>query len=314
MSTETRVVRLLFDRSPEFGSREHYFHFMWGYLLPALRQILDETRTDVVFEFESCGPMMNPRIREVCEQLEIPYHLGIRASMRSSDSDVVEQSVPRWDCWLRSPEPTRVALASKLHRAGTPDPVLEAMDDVISRLLAAAGCEPEYSSRVDAAEESEPSARGAWLLLKRSEEHPFYGPEGAAEKKNYGVGRRAIANLDVFANQLTAQGFPIHVYEAGRDSLVQQIRTFRLADVVIGVRGAEFANVAWMRPRTTALMLSTAIRVPHHLIDGLAATRGVQLKLIPVDSDYPEVSAHDILSALAPAAALPRVGSRRSVA
>ena len=182
-------------------------------------------------------------------------------------------------------------MSTRLHRMGLRFRVLEGMDRVILHLLAAAGCSQDLVESRGADPAPDQMDPRPWLLLKRSDEPAFYGPEGSADKSHYGVGRRAIANLAELTDDLRHGGLPVQTYEPGRDTLVQQIRTFHRADGVIAIRGAEFANVAWMRRGSAAIMLATPKKRPNHYASGLAGARGVRFKLISVASNYPEVSA-----------------------
>lgn len=292
------IIHLRFDRIETLGSQQHYFHFMWGYLMPSLGQILNDTRPGSIFQFESCGPVMDIKIRELCEWLEIPFRICAKDEACEEAGVGESRLVSRWDDWLSSRSPMRVRATAALHRTGLRVRVLEEMDRVVGHLLTAAGCHDGRLEDSDADRASAEMEPRTWLLLKRSEEPAFYGADGAAEKPKYGVGRRAIANLDELADELTQGGLPVRVYEPGQDSLILQIQTFHRAEGVISIRGAEFANVAWMRPGRLALMLATRLNRPHHLISSLGATRRVRVREIPVKSNYPEVSGASILRAI----------------
>src|SRR5689334_5172466 len=56
---------LAFDGRKGRGTREHFFHFMLGYLLPAAHAILERRRgREDEFVFVSCGPTMDAKTAE----------------------------------------------------------------------------------------------------------------------------------------------------------------------------------------------------------------------------------------------------------
>jgi hypothetical protein len=61
---------LNYDASVPFGSCEHYYHFLWGYLLPAFHEMIAiESNAEALdskrrYLLRSCGPLMDPITRE----------------------------------------------------------------------------------------------------------------------------------------------------------------------------------------------------------------------------------------------------------
>src|SRR5262245_48521827 len=68
---------MAFDERRGTRVQEHFFHFMWGYLLPAASAIIDMqagASTDRVrdeFVFSSCGPVMDAKTAEMARLLGI---------------------------------------------------------------------------------------------------------------------------------------------------------------------------------------------------------------------------------------------------
>ncbi len=289
-----RVIRLRFDERRPFGNHQHYFHFVWGYLLPALDRILQNAVRDAghVYELESCGPVMDPRIRELAAWLE--PSLRIVDAAQQGETSATEQLVPRWDWWLRGRRSLRIRWAARLHRLGLSHPVLDGIDRVHDFILSHALAGPPPSP--------ETAREGAdWLLLKRSDEPSFYRPDGPAEKPTYGVTRRSIANLEELAAELESKGLPVRIYEPGRDTLATQVQTYHAAAGVIGIRGAELANIVWMRPGSGVVMLVTPINLETNVARHLAIVRGLRMQQIAVGSNHPIASADSVLRAAADA-------------
>ena len=292
-SQRWRGVR--FDPIRGFGSREHYFHFLLGYLLPGLHAAAGRRdggdRPDGL-TFVSCGPVMDTRIREACALLGLACAIeaGPCEPRRGASGDDCV-TAPRWDRWLFRGHPDRLRPARWLRDRweeviGRSVPLaIRAMRD---RLLEAAD-PPSVGTR----------AEGPWLLLQRSVEPDFYRPGGPAEIASYGAGRRAIVNIEELAGELAHAGLPVRIYEPGAAELGDQIRTFNTARGVIGIRGAELANATWMAHGSQVVMLATPMREENHMAWNLARTMGLDFRRVAVDSEYPRVAAATVLTAIA---------------
>lgn len=132
------------------------------------------------------------------------------------------------------------------------------------------------------------------LLLERSPQHDFYLPTGPAEAKGYGKGRRTIANLGECREKLEAAGQKVHFYEPGVHSYSCQMRTFFHAAAVVGIRGAEFANLIWCKPGTPIYMIR-----PKNMVNGfqkiMAWVSDINLHEETVDTSTPDADASKIL-------------------
>lgn len=247
-------ILLEFERSDDHDSgwKEHFFHFLWGYLLPAIREILkldQKFRNDTVFEMESCGPVMDPLIVEAGTLLR----LNIRILLDRNKSSCHCITVPRWDKILRyclnwhydnygSLPAGKDALF--IHPSVIPDGNLF-YEDINSVKTA-------FLKNIDMkVSDQYPKA----LVMKRSEEHPYYKPGGDAIRPTYGNSRRALIGVDEAIKVLWEKGYGIYSFEPGQLSLTEQIRHFYNAETIIGIRGAEFANMIWMKPGSTVVML-----------------------------------------------------------
>lgn len=279
MNDRRQRLWIRFDQEPCFGSRQHYFHFLHGYLLPSLEYSLQQPDIRQIV-FMTCGPVMDERLREACRLLGLPGLIAhvdlIPTPWRDSTR---EMPAPRWDGWLL--------------RRGRPDqdpppndPVAPAMQRIRRQFLNAVAANPSEA------------ASGDWLLLRRTAQPDFYRAGGSAEIPNYGTGRRSIVNIDTLAIALRQAGLRVRLYEPGAHSLCDQIRTFAQADGIIGLRGAEFANLIWMRPGSQAIMLATPVAQENYVSWSLANLMGIRFTPLAVDSNHPHVEATMILDAL----------------
>jgi hypothetical protein len=241
---------LEFDASTRWGSSEHFFHFMWGYLLPALLEIASiEESTDLKksrnrYLFQSCGPIIDKLIIEMLSLYE-------------------------WDCEIVTKGPMRRAIRRLLATLGLCSRIVVPRWDVELRDADAAGeLRPQLRTSIQAVREhtlrriersptgsASDSYSGSYLILKRSAQPEFYKRGGKAESPGYGVARRSLTGIEEAAQELRKRNLSVEVYEPGKSALVEQIRVFRSCRGIVGIRGAEFANLIWMRPKSKVVLV-----------------------------------------------------------
>jgi hypothetical protein len=200
------------------GSREHFFHFLVGYLLPVTHVV--RVRGLRRFRVLDCGPLMTPLLVGTLERLGLAFEVSPNHRVRRS------MAVPAWDHGWDD--------VGAVHRA-------------VAQIRAAWSQDPECSER--------DCPRSANLLIMRSAPDPYYEPGGGTERPGYGVARRSITNLREVSTALIGAGIEHDLYEPGRHSLGCQIASFGRADVLVGIRGAEWANLVWSSPAVRALIL-----------------------------------------------------------
>jgi capsular polysaccharide biosynthesis protein len=110
--------------------------------------------------------------------------------------------------------------------------------------------------------------------------------------------RRSILNIDSLAEELATAGWPVRIYEPGTANLVEQASTFHHCAGVIGIRGAELANIVWMRPGAKVLMLANPVGIENYGAFNLANTLKVGFDQLMVSNRFPSVSASEIIQRL----------------
>jgi hypothetical protein len=110
-------------------------------------------------------------------------------------------------------------------------------------------CNPTHHSKQSA------TLTDSCLILERSAEPSFYSEKGNATIKTYGVTRRNLINTKAAATSIQVSNIEMLTYEPGKHSIYNQISTFNDCKAIIGIKGAEFANLAWMKPKTIAIMI-----------------------------------------------------------
>lgn len=204
------------SEAPAGGSREHFFHFLLGYLLPIIHcQRAADLRH---FQVVHCGPVMTPLLEETLARFGFNFEVV--------DPKTVSEPffVPAWDY-------------SWANRQDVVDTCRLIACSWLDYVCGGEGCETDKN-----------------LLLQRSQPTRFY-TEGTAEVKGYGTSRRSIVNLPEISEALRLSGISHTIYEPGRHCLGCQIKAFARADRIYGIRGAEWANAVWAKPGLRALIL-----------------------------------------------------------
>jgi hypothetical protein len=220
------------------GARDNFFHFLIGYLLPLVHA--QSRRHFPGFLALDCGPLMTPILAETLRRL------GHDARIVTADAVETPVFVEPWDKvdqpW-RSPRAIRAAVTA----------VREAWRD---DACAGTGC-----------------ATAENVLVARAP--PPAVPSGIASLFGigYGAQTRAITNIDDVTEHLRRAGVPHCVYEPGSHSLGCQIAAFGNAARLLGMRGAEWANLVWSRPGVRVRMLDP--RPPAKTLGGFMRRLGI---------------------------------------
>lgn len=267
MNTKVSQIKLYFADRIKRGSVENYWHFMLGYYLPLMHYFLDAEKKQVEidhsqFLIHHCGPIMNKIIEESLSELKINYafvdNLKLVDPGRRSFSRRVYQKlfrifgrttnigytctkingdvvIPRWDIQLSKNSSHPVSFLR----------TIDSLRDSLQRKLATAYCCPEDK------------VEGKFLLIKRSPQPSYYDDRRKGEWSGYGTGRRALLGLDEACERLNSKGIDTIIYEPGTHDMACQINHFFRCSGLIGVRGAEFANMFWMRPNAKVILINT---------------------------------------------------------
>jgi hypothetical protein len=258
-----KEIAFRFMASRESGTPDHFFHFLFGYLLPALDIARDSKAQSVAFS--DCGPLMKKPLEAACEMM------ALNLVPEKDAHGFFPVPVPRWDKWLKRPDgslPPQALISAFERTTGQ-----------IRRQVLALAASQAGGMRDD-------EVRDEILIIARSPDHPYYAPGGAAKFAHYGAGRRAVENLEEIADSVRSAGWRARIADVGALSLAEQIMAFHRARAVIGVRGAEFAHLFWMEPGQSALIFSTPVSAPSHAARTLAKIRDIPLNEMEVLSDH----------------------------
>lgn len=252
------VCRYRFENISDLpGSKEHYFHFLLGYLLPALAHAR-KVRPGSTLCFDDCGPVMAPLLPQACALAGFGWIPSTEKHVRW------ETNVDRWDLSFFSGD----AFCD-------PSPDMQRVSYPLISIC-------QHLKRVAFLNVPNSVPEDRIIIMQRSPSHPYYNRGGQAEIPGYGTGRREILNIQHIVDMIKTAGYPVQLVEPGGLSFAEQIRLFAKARLVIGIRGAEFANLVWMRPRSSALMLCEPILQENHAASSLAEMFNVSFSTLPV--------------------------------
>jgi len=298
-------IKLLFDkRVHAYGSKEHYWHFMLGYLLPAVHYYYKAGDQALSLCYEDCGPLMNPLIVELNQLLDIPFE--IIESDLSQEASTFDDAVylPRWDVrmyisfyFLRYPNRSNSDIPIKrkdvkwfvnknisFRRKSKGFQLRKDILTIRKRIL-------------DKIEIYDQNKEAPYLLLDRSDIHQYYSSDGQAKVKGYGKSRRGLLNLREQCTLLNQQKIKTIVYEPGAHSLVDQIKAFNKARGVIAIRGAELANMIWMKPKSKVIVIG--FDEPAFHLYNYTSLLNLRLTERQSKTDFPDIRTYPIKTLIA---------------
>ncbi len=78
---------------------------------------------------------------------------------------------------------------------------------------------------------------------------------GKSERLGYGVSRRGLLGIQAAKKKLLESEIPVEVFEPGQFSLTEQIKVFQSCKGIIAIKGAEFANLIWLKPHSQVILI-----------------------------------------------------------
>lgn len=247
----------------EPGSLEHYWHYLFGVVLPLaeLSRRYPERLRGARILLESCGPVMDAVLTGLgldvaLEVDDAPARIRRESELRFRLRSMVRRwrhalrlssawyprlearaiQLPRWDAYLRRKGSADARFVESLAAAAR----------FVAGMAQGRGC-------------CRTGSEGTYLLLRRSDPPPYFSPDGPAghgAHSGYGSARRTLKGLEACRDALAEEGIRSAIYEPGSHDLACQIRHFASCSGIVGIRGAEFANMVWMSPDALVLMIA----------------------------------------------------------
>lgn len=306
----SKLYYLKYKRLKKKGSPEHFFHFIWGYLFPALHEIFKLNSSDPSINNEkkflimSCGPIMNKSIDEVLSLFNYKYEI-VEKDKVNNINYFKQITVPRWDLWLSNIAQRESVKSRKIYykivftelfkkniplfinykifRAGFLLKIIEIRSSFFERINAL-----DSVDSIDLLSDK-------YLILKRSPQPQFYNGGGKAEISTYGSNRRELTGIENARDVLTNKNIPVQIYEPGKHSFVEQIKVFQNCKGIIGIKGAEFANLIWMKPKSKVILIWPSNMKSGPIQHALANILGLEYhQTITDEGSFPKLNAESI--------------------
>jgi hypothetical protein len=261
-------------------------------LLSGVSALLKRGKKGEHVVLESYGPILDEKMAEVLHRFGITHEfIAPRSSTKAEE--ILSQ---RWDSFMASSQYYKTApwwLKTKLLVKGIFSRNLRStlfwnrstfrndLHKVRQSILDAVG--PVEHSAVSSDE---------ILLLERAGVSEKYDAQlDIGSGYDYGKSRRSLTGVETAVAQLKSRGYNISVYTPGDHSLTEQIKRFHQAGKIITIRGAELANIVWMKPGSSVIVLDPKKGKGRNESPAkeLAAYLGISYKVIYLDNAFPEL-------------------------
>ena len=139
------------------------------------------------------------------------------------------------------------------------------------------------------------------VLINREVAHPFYSTD-ISEIKSAGSARRSIANFDDLEQSIVKQHKNTLSVTLENKSLAYQIALFSYADVIIAQHGASLANIIWCNSEATIIEIfptdmQKAVIMKDHF-KNLAKCMKIDYKKIIQEHSHSEVNINRVLTSI----------------
>ncbi|MBN2281851.1 MAG: glycosyltransferase family 61 protein [Candidatus Marinimicrobia bacterium] len=286
-------IKYKFDERFHYGSSENFFHFMWGYLLPAIVEICKHQENQRIFEhyyFHSCGPLMDQISHNLLSLFHINYLILDKKTFK--DQKALFKRVPRWDVWAKKNKPTRKEksslskIANRIHYRLMRLLLLDTRKNSVY-IQDIQQARKEVIKKIRSTHKSDLTCKN--IILKRSESPNYYKKGGPAEYHHFGTAIRSLSGIEKTIDNLKNHNFIFESYEPGIHPIDHQINSFAEACTVIGIRGAEYANMIWMQPGSKIIMIKPK-EMPPSVQKEIAEILQIRYFEIETEENYPDLS------------------------
>lgn len=267
---------------------------MWGYLFPSIHTIdkLNAPESSQ-YLFRSCGPVMDKLTKEVMQLFNYNFNIIPNNSVENNDCCSLV-TLPRWDIFLLQPHllsqdtpecSHTISLREELNKHTNILNVLKQKNFTSELSLAISKVKSRMEKKLNMFENTTDfkAFSGCYILIARSSEPEFYAKGGKAETKGYGISRRALVGIEDIEQKLRNRDIPVRIFEPGQFSLMEQIRVFQCCKGIIGIKGAEFANLIWLKPKSKVILIKPANMVTPPVQKYLA--KNMDLEYIEIEND-----------------------------
>jgi hypothetical protein len=267
------------------GSRQHFYHFMLGVLVPLCRYLALTGEQDLPLILRDCGPM-----NDILYELDLPQMLLAETGSFTR----LAETLP--------PEILRRVTIPGLDIGKRTEPAYEAE----AVMAGARGLVARWQDRIDKIHAdlvAKWPQRPRLMVIERGPPHPFFA-QARSHVRTSGAGRRSIANHAQMVTEIARRNPGTRNIRLEGLPLATQIALFRAADVVVAQHGAALSNILWMRADAAIVEIDGVARSAPYFID-LARIVGAGHRLVaqagengPVELGGLVAAVHDATSRL----------------
>jgi hypothetical protein len=263
------------------GSRQHYYHFLLGVLLPLADYLARTGEATLPMMVRSCGPL-----DAILYELQLPRLMISDTESHQNLGDSLSPEVARkvgivgFDIGLDI-------------KAYDGEPIIAGARWVAERLAAAIATHREQLMQTW-------PATPRILIIDRGPPDPFYANSARSSRPTRGVGaqRRRVANHAEMAAAVK-QRYPgaVNILLENRP-LAAQIALFQLADVVVAQHGAALTNMVWMRRGTSVIELAGGMPANEPFFTALTPHLGLRHLVFPQEGAFGPVDGVALAAAI----------------
>ena len=269
MDGSTRYFLQIGKKENDTQGVGHFYHFLIGYLLPSIEIILRKGKQHKNMPAEYLLEISVPELKTIAQDvLRLLDCTSYQIVDKKPNAVTKVIKVPRWDqalsyhaawierkLWLI----TKNIIKEVLWYKSTP------------KLLVYFACKRKIHSfhhLIRTKLNNGPKIADVKSVLfitrtpaRKSREHEDMDTWNPQKAKS----RVAFINTDITIEKFLNNGIQLTPFEPGTHTIVEQIKQFANCDVIIAMRGAELANVFWMRSGAKVFVMDSRPKsLPSH--------------------------------------------------
>lgn len=272
-ASETIFLKADPNRGGDLGN---YWHYLFGFFVPATFWLWKNPTLwqGKLIKVDSCNPLTDALMKEYLDHLQVPFEFeemtektvqmtrkdwkSIRGKIWRRLANLERKfkgeksswftyhllrfrgntlTIPRWDKYLEQFGDFPLVFKSK-------------MNPYRSYILAEAKKAEEF-----------PKEKNRWLIIKRATPPDLVKSEEGKKARwfpGYGSERRELKGIEEGIIELQNLGYTATSLATGDLGFFRQISVFNTCKVLIGVRGAELANMFWMDQNSEVILYMSA--------------------------------------------------------
>ncbi len=256
---------ILFKADPiRGGDLGNYWHYLFGFLIPASywlwkNPVLWKGKS---IKVDACNPLTDNLMKEYLDHLQIPYvfeeltEKTIQMTRKDWKSyrGKIWRKLSAWERLVRGEQSKwftyhHLRLRKNILSLPRWDRYLEQYGDFPLFFRNDLDSYRNFFRNQITFPNDQLQNKTDWLIIKRSPPPKALDQEKGKNARwfeGYGTERRELKGIDEAVDQLLNLGYTVKTSATGELGLFQQVKIFADSKYIIGVRGAEFANIFWM--------------------------------------------------------------------